>query len=172
MRPLASAARLRRQPRLLVLAPILLAGVVAACFAGEAIPPSSAGPITGRYVLSYWTEDASTESLPAIVGVDTGGQPIRLQYATLDVYEDGTYAEVYDLEVWNKSQTEMIEQKYDIGNGTWSDLGGDIKFTATLPPALFSEVTSWTGRRGDGGHYAFNIRRAGEDDWFLHYRRY
>ena len=172
MRPLALAARLRR-PRLLAVASLLAAGTIAGCIAGEPIAPGSIGAIPGRYILTMFSAGTDADSLPVLAYRTTEGLPVYLRYATIDMYEDSTFAEVFELHVMNESGTSVLETRWDVGNGTWSLVGSDIQFKAILRPALLPASSAWTGYQGTGGGpYALNLRRETEPQKNMHYRRY
>lgn len=170
MRPLALAARLRRRSRLLAAAPLALAGTLAGCIAGESIAPASKGALPGRYILTMFSAGVDADSLPARMGTTSEGKPIYVSYATIDLYTDSTYVEVFELSVMEGSK--VVETKWDVGNGTWSVSGSDVTFKAVLRPALLTGTTSWTGYQGGGGLYALNLRRYVEPVLNMHYRRY
>ena len=173
MRALPLAARLRRQSRLLAAAPLLLAGALAGCIAGEPIASSAKGPLTGRYVLTVVSLGVDEDSLPTFVYRTSQGLDAYIQYATLDLYPDGTYAEVYQIDARDPISQEVKDTQWDVGNGKWSDVGGQIQFQATLVPSIFANITSWSGYAGGGGFYAFNVMRTENDPPFgMHYRRY
>jgi hypothetical protein len=172
MRPLALAARLRR-PRLLAIASLLVAGTVAGCIAGEPIAPGSVGAIPGRYILTMFSAGTEADSLPILAYRTEDGLPVYIRYATIDMYEDSTFVEVFELHVMNAAGTSVLDTKWDVGNGTWSVVGTDILFTAILRPALLPASTTWTGYQGTGGGpYALNLRRQTEPQKNMHYRRY
>ena len=172
MRPLAFAARLRRQSRLLALAPLLAAGALGGCIAGEPIGSSGTAAIPGRYVLSMFSSGVEEEPLPVLVYRTADGLPVMLRYATLDMYDDGTYVEIYELDVMDAGQHEVLETRWDVGNGTWTSSGRDVSFKATLRPGILAG-TAFTGYVGDsGGPYAFNIKRTVTPALDMHYRRY
>lgn len=174
MRPLALAARLRRQSRLLAVAPLLAAGAVAGCIAGEPISPGTIGAIPGRYVLTMFSSGIESDSLPVLAYRTTEGLPVYVRYATIDMYEDSTFAEVFELHVMNEAGTSVVETRWDVGSGTWSLVGTDIVFKALLRPALLPNASTWTGYQGTGGGpYALNLRRETTPQTRnMHYRRY
>lgn len=172
MRPLTLAARLRRRSRLLAAAPLILAGTVAGCIAGESIAPAGKGALPGRYILTMFSAGVTADSLPTRMGTTKDGLPIYVSYATIDLYSDSTFVEVYELSVMNQSGTKVVETRWDVGNGTWSASGEDVNFKAVLRPALLAGATTWTGYQGTGGLYAFNLRRYVEPALNMHYRRY
>jgi hypothetical protein len=173
MRPLALAARLGRRPRLLAAASLLVAGATAGCIAGEPIAPASIGAIPGRYVLTMFSSGIDSDSLPVLAYRTEDGFPVYIRYATIDMYDDSTYVEVFELHKMNVAGTAVLSTSWDVGSGTWSMSGADIVYKAILRPALLPASTTWTGYQGTGGGpYALNLRRQTEPQKSMHYRRY
>ncbi|HEX6057723.1 MAG TPA: hypothetical protein VFZ11_01805 [Gemmatimonadaceae bacterium] len=172
MRPHTFAASARRLSRRLAIAPLALAGLLSGCIAGETIAAPSSGAIPGRYVLTMFSSSSGTQELPIRTGTTAGENPmpIYLRYATIDMYADGTFVEVYEFDVVN-SLGHVVDTRWDVGNGTWATVGDEIEFKAILRPALLTAATSWTGYVG-GGDYAFNMRRYVDPPKGMHYRRY
>jgi hypothetical protein len=166
-------ASVRRLSRLAAFS-LVLAGALGGCIAGETIAASSSATIPGRYVLDMFSGDAGLRELPLRMGSTTDSipRPIYLRYATIDMYDDGTFVEVYELDVMDVAGLEVEETRWDVGNGTWTSSGRDIEFKAVIRPGLLKEWSAWSGYLGDGGSYAFNLRRSDEPPMGMHYRRY